>query len=261
MRGAAPARIRRGAEIARGGGRRRAPWRPCAGRRCARPPRSPCRTICQAWSIRPAKLIFDQCRGARGGGGRRCGRQRRPGRQETDTGRPRRAHGPCLEEGWDGLDPLAAVPAAPAHSAATVHRVSRAHCPSRDRRQRVVASCGRSTAGAARRGAGGQAPRHRRIWAAPAARYARRPGRAAFSALRAAFHALTCALAMARFSGSAMRLRSDSPLLRRRPSARHGLEQYLTERLVVENFLPHSLQPTRSTLAISLSALAVHFLQ
>ena len=247
MRGAAPARPHpaRRPVRARDNGPR-APGAHMRGAGAHDFPVRPADRFVMSDQCRPTKLILDQCRGA----GRRCGRQRRQdaavdGHQQTPQG----ARGPCRGEGRDGQAPLAAAPAAPAQSAAT--------CP-----QGIVCTLpGSRSAAARRRRQGGQAPQHRRTGAAPAARYACRPARAAFSPLCAAAHALTCAIATARFSGSAMRLRPLSRPLRRRPSALHACEQYRTERLGVENILPHALQPTRSTLAASLSALAVHRLQ
>ena len=80
-------------------------------------------------------------------------------------------------------------------------------------------------------------------------------------ALRAAVRALWRAASMARNSGSAMRLRRISSVMRLRPAALHSLEQYRTMRFSVENFLPHSLQFRVLFLAISLSTLALHRLQ
>ena len=77
-------------------------------------------------------------------------------------------------------------------------------------------------------------------------------------ALRAAEEVLVRASDMARFSGSAMYLRWASALRRRLLEARHASEQYLTERVLEGNFLPHSLHSMRCTPATSLSALAVH---
>ncbi len=93
-------------------------------------------------------------------------------------------------------------------------------------------------------------------------RYAlRRPPRPFFLPLLAATHALVRAAARARASGSAMRLRSPSRLVRARPAALHALEQYRATRVGVENFLPHSMHFTALSLSISMSILALHRLQ
>ena len=94
-----------------------------------------------------------------------------------------------------------------------------------------------------------------------AARYALRRPPPFSPPLRAAAHALWRAAAMTCFSGSAIRLRVLSRLLRFQPAALHAFEQYRTERFGVENSLPHSLHLTAITLPISLSILALHRLQ
>ena len=55
-----------------------------------------------------------------------------------------------------------------------------------------------------------------------------------------------------------MYLRWAAALRRRLPTARHASEQYLTERVLAGNFLPHTLHSRRGVLAASLSAFAVH---
>ena len=80
-----------------------------------------------------------------------------------------------------------------------------------------------------------------------------------------AFLAASCALLraaiLARSAGSAMRLLYSSRLVRRMAAVRHSCEQYRDMWLAATNSLPHSPHFTLRTLAIDLSALALHWLQ
>lgn len=80
-------------------------------------------------------------------------------------------------------------------------------------------------------------------------------------AFLAAISALMRAAALARFSGSAMRLLYISRLALRAASVRHSSEQYRARRLAAANTLPHTPHFALRTLAINLSALALHWLQ
>lgn len=76
-----------------------------------------------------------------------------------------------------------------------------------------------------------------------------------------ASHALCCASILAYLSGSTVLLREIPRLLRLLAATLHAAEQYLARGFFVENLLPHSLQPTASTVLIFRSILALHRLQ
>ena len=79
--------------------------------------------------------------------------------------------------------------------------------------------------------------------------------------LLAASHALCRASILAYSSGLAVLLRDTPRLLCLLAALRHSTEQYFARGFFVENLLPHSLQPTSSTVLIFRSILALHRLQ